>query len=149
MAPGGDVESDYTMLVLEYDGSSVKLKLQGKDLPGIQQSGTVWVTRESGKWTFDFGLGEEEYDEKDVPNPIKQLVKTKGGGPTGNAVRFPPVADLIKIPGYTIRPYAEYASRWRSRRLSGKEPLDKPLMQRSYRHVAMIYLELLGAPLYL
>jgi hypothetical protein len=136
-------------LVLEMDGTDVKLKLKFKQVPGIKQSGTILATKKpGGKYALNFGLGDEEYDEKDLPNPIKKLIDSSGGGPNGNAVKLPPKNEIIRH-DYTVRPYAEYASAWNSRRKGGTDPLDKPLPESLYRHVAKLYLDQMGVPLYL
>jgi hypothetical protein len=136
-----------TMLVIETDGESVKLKLKMKKLPGAKQSGTIAAKRKpGGKYVIDFGMGSEEYGPDELPNPIKKLIDSKGGGPNGNAATLPPVKSVIR--NYLPRTYPEYASDWRSRRYSGKAK-DAALTERVYHHVAKLYLDQMGVPLYL
>lgn len=142
-------DNNNIMLILELDGESVQLKLKVEELPKIKKSGTIWATRKpGGKYVFNFGLGDQEYEAKDLPNPIKKLIDGSGGGPGGSAVKMPPKSELIRR-DFTIRPYAEYASAWNSRRKGGVDPLDKPLPERLYKQVAMLYLDQMGVPLYL
>lgn len=135
-------------LVLEFDGTNFTLKLKGKKIPGVGQAGQISAKKTGRKYVFDFGLGDKEFDEKDLPNPIKKLIDSKGGGPSGHQVKFPPRKDVI-TEDYTIRPYPEYASRWQSRSLAGKEKMERPLTERLYLEIARLYLDLLGVPLYI
>lgn len=140
--------NNYVKLTLEFDGTSFTLKVTTKKVPGVGQSGQIWAKKTGRKYTFDFGLGDKDIDEKDLPNPIKALIDSKGGGPSGNQVKFPPRNDVI-TDDYNIRPYPEYASRWNSRRLAGKEKMEKPLTKALYKEIGKLYLELLGVPLHI
>lgn len=98
----------YGLFVLETDGQTMKLKLKVKEVPGLGESGAIWIQQnENGKWFINAGLGGEEYDDKDVPNPIKKLVKTAGGGPIRNSAIMPP-RHLVIRGDNTVKPYDEY-----------------------------------------
>lgn len=142
---GDDADNNYVKLMLEFDGDSVKLKAFIKKLPVGKQSAAIWAKRKSGgKWVIDFGAGDEEYSEDDLPNPIKKLIASGGAGK--DQVGMPPKSSLIK--NYTIRPYAEYCSIWKSRRQSGKD-FEKALTKPLFHELAKTYLEMMGTPLYL
>lgn len=140
--------NDYTMFVLESDGSSIKLKLKTKKVPGIKQSGTIWAKRKSnGNYVIDAGLGDEEYEAGDMPNPIKKLIDTSGGGPGGNAALMP--EKKLVINGYLPRSYDEYKRLFTSRRYFNLRVYDKPIPENLYYEVAKLYLEEMGVPLFL
>src|SRR5688500_18831570 len=135
------------MLVLEFDGESLKLKAKMKKVPGVKQSGTIWVKKKGRKYIINLGLGDEEYDSDDLPNPIKQLIASAGGGPNGNALIMPP--RKLVIENYLIRPYAQYLRLFNSNKYFGVRVYDKPLPESLYREVGKFYLEVMGVPLYL
>jgi hypothetical protein len=143
-----DEDNNYVKLSLEFDGTSFTLKLTTKKVPGVKQSGQIWAKKTGRKYSIDFGLGDQEFDEKDVPNPIRTIIDSKGGGPSGYQVKFPPRGDVVRD-DYTLVSYPEYASRWKSRRLEGKEKMEKPFTKELYKEVGKLYLKLLGVPLYL
>jgi hypothetical protein len=132
-------DDTYVMLALVFDGESAKLKLKFK----AEEDAWFWAAKKGRNYVFDFGLGEEEYDEKDVPSPIRKLIGSRGGGPNGNAAKLP--AKKLMIRGYSRRPYAEYASGWNSR---GRRP-DEFLPQGLYVQLANMYLRAMGVPAYL
>lgn len=140
--------NNYAMLVLELDGESMKLKLKAKKIPGIGESGTIWAKRKGRKWILNIGLGDEEYDDDQMPNAIKKLISSAGGGPNGNAVVMPPLRMVIHN-GYSVRPYAEYRRLFTSRKYFDVRPNDKPLPESLYYIVAKLYLEQMGVPLFI
>ena len=97
--------NNYAMFVLESDGESMKLKLKVKKVPGVGESGTIWAKRKGSKWIINVGLGDEEYGDGDLPNPIKKLFASGGGGPNGNAVTM--TKKKLVIRDYLVRPYSE------------------------------------------
>ncbi len=140
--------NNYAMLVLESDGESMKLKLKVKKVPGLGESGTIGAKRKGNKWVINVGLGDEEYNDDDLPNPIKTLIASSGGGPNGNAAPMPP-RKLIITSDYLVRPYAEYRRLFTSNKYFGLRVNDKPIPESLYYQVAKLYLDLLGVPLYL
>jgi hypothetical protein len=139
--------NNYAMLVLESDGQSMKLKLKIKKVPGLGESGTIWAKRKGSKWVIDVGLGDEEYSDADLPNPIKKLIASGGGGPNGNAVQMP--AKTLVISGYLVRPYDQYRRLFTSNKYFNLRINDKPIPESLYYEVGKLYLDLLGVPLYL
>jgi hypothetical protein len=140
-------DSNSVVLTLTIKGNSVALGLKAQGTPVLDQGVTVWASRTGGrKYVINCGFGEEEYDEDDLPNPIKKLIASGGGGPNGEKVSMPPIKALIR-PGYLIRPYPEYCSDWVTRN-SGKVH-DKPMPEILYYQIAKLYLKLQGVPLYL
>ena len=127
-------DNDYGLFTLSWDGTAFTFKLKANH----EESISIWAKREGGKFLIDFGAGDEEYEEGELPNPIKKLIETKGGGPGGNAVRLPPRKTFINSSG-KIRPYGEYASDWRSRWLAGDRSLEKPLPRDMYYEIADFY----------
>ncbi len=91
-------------MALVFDGSSIKLKVKSK---AAGEDAWFWAARKGSSYVFDFGLGDEEYGENDVPRPMRRLIATRGGGPEGNSTTFPKV---LLVKGYSKRTYAEYAS---------------------------------------
>jgi hypothetical protein len=65
-------------VALEFDGSSIKLKVKSK---AAGEDAWFWAARKGSSYVFDFGLGDEEYGENDVPRPMRRLIATRGGGP--------------------------------------------------------------------
>ena len=145
-----DDSANYAMLVLEADGEgSVSLKLKVKKIPGLKQSGTITATRKGGgKYSMNFGLGDEDIDEDKIPNPIKKLIDSNGGGPNGNAVKMPPSKLMINS-DFTIKPYEEYLRLFATRRWMDLKVNDKPIPKGLYVEVAKFYLDQMGVPLYL
>ena len=144
-----DDKNNYAMLVLETDGEGISLKLKVKKIPGLKQSGTITATRKTGgKYSMNFGLGDEDIDDDKMPNPIKKLIDGNGGGPNGNSVKMPPQKLLINS-DYTIKPYDEYRRLFTSRRIFELQIHDKPIPEGLYYQVAKFYLDQMGVPLYL
>ncbi|MBX3244748.1 MAG: hypothetical protein KF685_09860 [Acidobacteria bacterium] len=137
--------NNYALLVLETDGESMKLKLKVKKVPGLGESGTIWAARKNGKWVLDFGLGDEEYDEDELPNPIKKLIATKGGGPNGNPVTMPKRSVIITMDNM-IRPYEEYRKRFTSARIFDLRIHDILIPESLYYQVALLYLQMPKSP---
>jgi len=131
-------DNTYAIVALVFDGSSIKLKVKAK----AGEDAWFWATRNGSSYVFDFGLGDEEYDENDVPRPLRKLIATRGGGPEGNAATFPKV---LLIKGFSKRTYAEYASMWRSR---GERP-EEFLPQGLHTQLANMCLRKMGVPAYL
>ena len=138
---------NYAILTLVCDGIAVA-KVKIKEVPGTGESGTIWARKKNGKWVLNFGMGDEEYDEDEMPNPVKKLIATAGGGPNGNAVAML-TKNMIITSGYMIRPYAEYMKKFNSNKIFGLRVHDKPLPEKLYYEVGKLYLKMLGAPLYL
>ena len=136
------------VLVLESDGESMKLKYKQKKVPGLGESGTIWVKRKGGKWIINVGLGDEEYDDNELPNPIKKLIASAGGGPNGNAAAMPD-KKLVITSDYLVRPYDEYRRLFNSNKYFGLRVDDVPIPKSLYHQVAKLYLETMGVPLYL
>lgn len=126
--------NSYGLFTLSWDGESFTFKLKAKHHETI----AVWAKKEKGKYLIDFGAGDEEYDEKSLPNPIKKLIETKGGGAGGNAVKLPPRKVFINGGG-SVRSYGEYASHWKSRWEAGDKTLEKPLPRYLYEWIAYFY----------
>jgi hypothetical protein len=82
-----------------------------------------------------------------MPNPIKRLVDSKGGGPGGNAAAMPP--KKLVISGTLPRPYDEYRRLFNTNKWKYLRVYDKPLPESLYYEVAKNYLEQMGMPLYL
>ncbi|HYJ90420.1 MAG TPA: hypothetical protein VEV84_03865 [Pyrinomonadaceae bacterium] len=145
-----DDKNNFAMLVLEADNEgSVSLKPKVKKIPGLKQSGTITATRKSdGKYSMNFGLGDQDIDDDKMPNPIKNLINTGGGGTNGSAVKMPPSKLMINS-DYTIKPYDEYLRLFASRRWMELKVNDKPIPKGLYIEVAKFYLDQMGVPLYL
>lgn len=126
--------NSYGLFTLSWDGEAFTFKLKIK----YQETISVWAKKEGRKYIIDFGAGDEEYDEDKLPNPIKKLIASKGGGPEGNAVRLPPRKVFINNSGH-VRSYGEYASIWKSRWEAGDKTLEKPLPRTLYEQIAALY----------
>src|SRR5262245_54746138 len=97
-------EGNYVMLFLKIDSDSVTLK--GYVKKGIGgQSNTIWAKRKGSKWLVDFGAGDEEYEDGELPNPMKRLIDS--GGAEKDSVRMPPISHLIKDKKFP-RKYIDY-----------------------------------------
>jgi len=144
---GAYEDHNYGMLTLSLDGESLKLTAKVKKVPGAKESGTFFVKKTGKKYIINVGMGDEEYDEDDLPNPIKSLIASKGGGPNGNAVAMPEKRLVIR--DYLIRPYDEYLRLFNSNRYFNLKVYDKPLPKSLYFQVGKAYLEEAGVPLYL
>ncbi len=143
-------DSSYSLLVFEYKNGTAKLTLKGGQLPGVKESGIFGIKKVNGKYVFNFGLGKEEYDDDDVPNPIKKLV----GGTSGAYIRgvdVPSSARIIRR-DFTFRPYADYRRDFFLTKVPYRDDgraLDKPLPRGVYMHLVKFYLAIKGVPLYL
>ena len=141
-------ENSATVLVFESDGDEMFLKVKQKPIPGLEQSGSIWVTRKSGKYSFNFGFCDEDIDEDNMPNPVKKLIDSKGGGPGGNKAAMPQKQLCVNYDGLP-RPYDEYRRLFNTNKWKGLRVYDKPLPERLYYEFAKFYLDQMGTPLYL
>jgi hypothetical protein len=132
-------DNNPVLLGLVFDGESVKLKLKIKKLPGVKETGIFAVKKKKGKYTINFGLGEEEYDEDDLPNPIKKLIDVGGGGPGGGEVVMPPMHVFVTETGKPKHYSAYHLSQRFLDALKGK---SKPLDQRTFDAFARLYADL-------
>jgi hypothetical protein len=71
-------EENYVMLMLKFDRESVTLKGYVKKAIG-GESAAIWAKRKGSNWLINFGAGDEEYEDGEVPNPMKRLIDS--GGP--------------------------------------------------------------------
>ncbi|MCJ2081720.1 hypothetical protein [Methylobacterium sp. J-090] len=126
--------NSYGLFTLSWDGESFTFKLKVK----AKETISVWAKREGKKFLIDFGAGDEEYEEGSLPNPIKKLIESKGGGPGGNSVRLPPRKVFINNSGH-VRSYGEYASIWKTRFEAGDKTLEKPLPKALFASIAAFY----------
>lgn len=133
-------ENKYVILSLVISSDKkVTLKVKSK----VAADAWFWAAKKGRKYTLDFGLGDEEYEEGDVPRPIRKLIATRGGGPNGNAVKMPEPKLFVK--GYPKRPYVEYFTQWQ---LRGGKP-EEYFPQDLHAGYAYIYLQAMGVPAYL
>ena len=132
-------DSSYVMLVFTYDGSSGQLTLKGRVF-GASESGTIGVKKQGRTYTFSMGVGTVDYDEDQLPNPIKRLVGG-GSGPYAPAMDLPPPSRLIRS-DYTPVSYGQYT--WKA------IELGEPILPRElFQQLVKWYLDVMGVPLYL
>jgi hypothetical protein len=126
--------NSYGLFTLSWDGEAFTFKLKVK----AHETISVWAKRDGKKFVINFGAGDEEYEESDLPNPIRKLIDSKGGGPGGNAVKFPPRKVFLTSSGKP-RSYGEYASIWKRRWEAGDKTLEKPLPRALFEQIAASY----------
>lgn len=135
-------EDRYVMLVIEFDGENGKLVMKGKSkAPGLGESGFFGVKKEGRRYTVVMGLGKEEYDDKDLPNPIKRMLGG-GSGSFSAIMKLPPASLVIRKGENMPVSYNAYRGRAYAR--------GWPILPREmYQEVIRYYLERMGTPLYL
>jgi hypothetical protein len=112
-------------------------------VPGLGESGTIGVAKKGNTYTVVCGLDKYDIKDKDMPSPIRDLIDGTGKNGHSSVVSLPPTSRLVR--NYLPIPYGEYASDFRSRNNPNEKPLPRPL----YNSLTLLYLELMGAPLYL
>ena len=136
-------EENYVMLMLKFESELVTLKGYVKKAIGGEFA-AIYAKRKGAKWLIDFGAGDEEYEDGEVPNPMKGLINS--GGAEKDSVRMPPISHLIKDK-YVPRSYNDYlmiAGMWA--RTDRKYIM---LGKRLFQDIQDAYLINIGVPRYL
>ncbi len=146
-ANGQSRTNNHALVVFAWDGKTAKLMLKVKQAPGIKESATIGISRKGRTYTFHMSLGDEEYDEDLLPDPIRQYcAQVTGAGQGRNLfdVALPPMNRVLD--GYRVRPYSQYLGKFYMEAATRR---DKPLPKKLYLELGKWYLAWKGVPLYL